>query len=258
MLKEYIGKEIDETIEIKKDLEKKLLLKGKDSSDSNDLVDLISEQEDKLSDLRKMYDLIAKAEQYQNLAIYGKNYAFKDPTFFQKENLDLMETERQSLALNLHNAIVQVILHFSEKARNAATLVDTDPEKAKADMITISLYLRDVISRLNQEVINQSNDSAFQFNSDKDNQMFNKSYKNNDDVANKNSIDSLTRRERDVLISIAKGMSNKEIADHLCISVNTVITHRRNIARKLQIHSPAGLTIYAIVNNLVDISAVKL
>jgi len=46
--------------------------------------------------------------------------------------------------------------------------------------------------------------------------------------------------------------------DRLCISVNTVITHRRNIARKLQIHSPAGLTIYAIVNGLVDISSVKL
>jgi regulator of cell morphogenesis and NO signaling len=40
--------------------------------------------------------------------------------------------------------------------------------------------------------------------------------------------------------------------------VNTVITHRRNIARKLQIQSPAGLTIYAIVNGLVDISSVKL
>lgn len=53
-------------------------------------------------------------------------------------------------------------------------------------------------------------------------------------------------------------MSNKQIADHLCISTNTVITHRRNIARKLQIHSAAGLTIYAIVNNLVDISMVKL
>ena len=46
--------------------------------------------------------------------------------------------------------------------------------------------------------------------------------------------------------------------DRLCISVNTVITHRRNIARKLQIHLPAGLTIYAIVNGLVDISSVKL
>ena len=72
------------------------------------------------------------------------------------------------------------------------------------------------------------------------------------------SPDALSDREKDVIISLVQGMSNKEIADHLCISVNTVITHRRNIARKLQIHSPAGLTIYAIVNNLVDISSVKL
>ena len=70
--------------------------------------------------------------------------------------------------------------------------------------------------------------------------------------------EALSDREKDVIISLVQGMSNKEIADHLCISVNTVITHRRNIARKLQIHSPAGLTIYAIVNNLVDISTVKL
>lgn len=70
--------------------------------------------------------------------------------------------------------------------------------------------------------------------------------------------DALSDREKDVIISLVQGMSNKEIADHLCISINTVITHRRNIARKLQIHSPAGLTIYAIVNGLVDISSVKL
>ena len=70
--------------------------------------------------------------------------------------------------------------------------------------------------------------------------------------------DTLSDREKDVIISLVQGMSNKEIADHLCISINTVITHRRNIARKLQIHSPAGLTIYAIVNGLVDISSVKL
>ena len=72
------------------------------------------------------------------------------------------------------------------------------------------------------------------------------------------SPDSLSDREKDVIVSLVQGMSNKEIADHLCISINTVITHRRNIARKLQIHSPAGLTIYAIVNGLVDISSVKL
>ena len=69
--------------------------------------------------------------------------------------------------------------------------------------------------------------------------------------------DTLSDREKDTIIALVQGMSNKEIADHLGISVNTVITHRRNIARKLQIHSPAGLTIYAIVNGLIDINAVN-
>lgn len=75
---------------------------------------------------------------------------------------------------------------------------------------------------------------------------------------NQEGADALGEREKDVIVALVQGMSNKEIAEHLCISVNTVITHRRNIARKLQIHSPAGLTIYAIVNNLIDISTVKL
>lgn len=80
--------------------------------------------------------------------------------------------------------------------------------------------------------------------------MVNKSGNDNSDM--------LSDREREVIVSLVQGMANKEIADHLCISVNTVITHRRNIARKLRIHSPAGLTVYAIVNGLVDISSVKL
>ena len=72
------------------------------------------------------------------------------------------------------------------------------------------------------------------------------------------NAETLSNREKDVIIALVQGMTNKEIASHLNISINTVITHRRNIARKLQIHSPAGLTIYAIVNGLIDINAVKL
>ena len=72
------------------------------------------------------------------------------------------------------------------------------------------------------------------------------------------NAETLSERERDVIIAVVQGMQNKEIADHLCISINTVITHRRNIARKLQIHSAAGLTIYAIVNGFVDLSSVNL
>lgn len=65
--------------------------------------------------------------------------------------------------------------------------------------------------------------------------------------------DALSAREKEIVVCVARGMANKEIADKLCLSINTVTTHRRNIARKLQIHSSAGITIYAIVNKLVSL-----
>lgn len=68
---------------------------------------------------------------------------------------------------------------------------------------------------------------------------------------------SLSQREKDVVIGIAKGMSNKEIAVQMNVSVNTVMTHRRNISSKLKIHSPAGLTIYAIVSKLIKLEDIK-
>ncbi|MDO4497865.1 MAG: LuxR C-terminal-related transcriptional regulator [Bacteroidales bacterium] len=73
-----------------------------------------------------------------------------------------------------------------------------------------------------------------------------------DIIKNVESGETISDREKDIVVCLVQGMSNKEIANHLFISVNTVITHRRNIARKLNIHSVAGLTIYAIANNLID------
>lgn len=67
------------------------------------------------------------------------------------------------------------------------------------------------------------------------------------------SPSALSAREREIVVGVVKGLTNKEIADELNISPNTVLTHRRNIARKLEIHSSAGLTIYAIVNGLVEL-----
>ncbi len=67
----------------------------------------------------------------------------------------------------------------------------------------------------------------------------------------------LSMREKEIIVCVVKGLTNKEIAEELCISTHTVITHRRNIASKLQIHSTAGLTIYAIVNNLVELSEIQ-
>ncbi len=73
----------------------------------------------------------------------------------------------------------------------------------------------------------------------------NEASKGTDDV-------ELSKRETDVLVAVAKGMMNKEIADEMNISIHTVISHRKNITRKTGIKSVSGLTVYALLNNLID------
>ena len=68
----------------------------------------------------------------------------------------------------------------------------------------------------------------------------------------------LSERERDVLILVAKGLANKEIAERLNISIHTVMSHRKNITHKTGIKSVAGLTVYALLNNILDQNDVML
>ncbi len=77
-------------------------------------------------------------------------------------------------------------------------------------------------------------------------------------TAKEDSQDALSEREREILGLIVKGMTNKQVAEQLFISINTVLTHRKNISRKLNIHSVAGLTIYAISNGWVKLDELKL
>ncbi len=79
---------------------------------------------------------------------------------------------------------------------------------------------------------------------------------NNEETSSQENIE-LSNREIDVLVSVAKGMTNKEISDLLNISVHTVITHRKNIVKKTGIKSVAGLTVYALLNNLVEESEIN-
>ncbi len=65
--------------------------------------------------------------------------------------------------------------------------------------------------------------------------------------------DVLSDREIDILKLLTTGLSNKEIADKLNISINTVITHRKNISQKTGIKSVSGLTIYAVVKKLISL-----
>lgn len=74
----------------------------------------------------------------------------------------------------------------------------------------------------------------------------------NDNNPKKNDDVELSKRETDVLVAVAKGMMNKEIADQMNISIHTVISHRKNITRKTGIKSVSGLTVYALLNNLIN------
>ena len=71
------------------------------------------------------------------------------------------------------------------------------------------------------------------------------------------SREELSAREKEILVCVARGMLNKEIADRYHISIYTVITHRKNITRKTGIKTVAGLTVYALLNNLIDPAAME-
>lgn len=83
--------------------------------------------------------------------------------------------------------------------------------------------------------------------------IMNKSRKCECSTSSSDENEIISEREKDILIELVNGLSNKEIADKLNISVHTVISHRKNITEKTSIKSLAGLTIYAITNNIVSI-----
>ncbi len=86
--------------------------------------------------------------------------------------------------------------------------------------------------------------------------LLNKNKKvNKTDISDENG---LTEREKDVLKGMVNGLSNKEIADLLNISIHTVISHRKNITAKTGIRSQSGLTIYAISKKIISIEEIDL
>lgn len=78
------------------------------------------------------------------------------------------------------------------------------------------------------------------------------------DSANETEISLLTDREKEVLRWIARGLSTKEIADNMCLSFHTINSYRKSIGEKLNIHSVAGMAVYAILHHLIDINEIEI
>lgn len=115
-----------------------------------------------------------------------------------------------------------------------------------------------VSSYVDRNVLKQYND-VIELNDGKQ-KVISKIYASlNDSCSNASQTENieLSNRETDVLVAIAKGLTNKEISEQLFISVHTVITHRKNIIKKTGIKSVSGLTVYALLNNLIDESEVN-
>ena len=109
--------------------------------------------------------------------------------------------------------------------------------------ITNSLFSNQIFYKEEKaKILNKINEITFQLNGNKKNLKDNK---------------EISEREKAVLECVAKGMTNKEIAEKLFISTHTVITHRKNIVRKLGIKTVSGLTVYAILNKIIDMTDLK-
>ncbi len=89
------------------------------------------------------------------------------------------------------------------------------------------------------------------------NNLFNSIFPQKAERDETTTSEELSTRERDVLRLVAMGFPNKEIADKLFISIHTVVTHRKNITEKLGIKSISGLTVFAIINGIIDSDSIN-
>jgi DNA-binding CsgD family transcriptional regulator len=130
-------------------------------------------------------------------------------------------------------------------ARNNETVCRLQKSLKKSDNSLIGLDLADpqgVYSRVFDEVLVKS---------DRQEEIVRK-LGNFIDSEKKITSGRLSVREKEILRLVATGFSNKEIAEKLFISIHTVITHRKNISEKTGVRSISGLTLYAVINNMID------
>ncbi|MDD2954217.1 MAG: LuxR C-terminal-related transcriptional regulator [Parabacteroides sp.] len=140
------------------------------------------------------------------------------------DTYDYYFTDSDTLVLNAD--------FFLPRRNKTAILIDSTEEHgalSSTNRVTIRSSQETIIEQLQQLFTSDNSGNAFT--------------ENNKD---------LSSREIDVLQLIVKGITNKEIADKLSISLNTVLTHRKNITAKLGIKTVSGLTFYAIMNGIIS------
>ena len=157
----------------------------------------------------------------------------------------LESPERLSEKILSSDANLLVINPMLLGYQNKAFVIDLGKEHPNLTIVALVTSCLDHSCRTPYSRVIEINESRQKIINKLNEWMDDSSPKRNDDV-------ELSKRELDVLVAIAKGMMNKEIAEQMNISIHTVISHRKNITRKTGIKSVSGLTVYALLNNLIN------
>lgn len=185
-----------------------------------------------------------------NILIEGLAKVLENGLEFKIAKIFRSPANPQNLVLNNIDILIVNPRFFGEN-QITKYLHDWREENEELNIVALQTsYLSSPISSLFDAIIEL----------DDDNQTILGKLKNlaSKEISNETSESfELSSREKDVLVAIAKGLQNKEIADQLNISVYTVMAHRKNITKKTGIKSIAGLTVYALLNNLLSQSDIK-
>jgi len=169
---------------------------------------------------------------------------------YRIQPIEIMSIDSINQYLNIHKPDV-LIINPSFWGYFDITKIKNETSNAKLKCLALVYSAMDVSLLRNYDDTISVYDSVEQLKEKLD-KIFDSS---TDEMLDEQS--ALSAREKEIITCVVKGMTNKEIAQDLFLSTHTVISHRRNIARKLEIHSTAGLTVYAIMNKLIEIDEAK-
>ncbi len=169
---------------------------------------------------------------------------------YRIQPVEILSIDSMNLYLNIHKPDVLII---NPSFWGYFDIAKIRAESANTKLICIAL----VYSVIDEQLLRGYDERIGMYDTpeelrEKFDKLFSSSPAENADEQN-----TLSQREKEIIACVVRGMTNKEIAQSLFLSAHTVIAHRRNIARKLEIHSTPGLTIYAIMNKLVELDDIK-
>lgn len=185
---------------------------------------------------------------------------------FQHEDDEIFNSEHSADDLGFHSALDKFQTHhhtISDKLREIKELLicHFQAESARVDLLNallleIMIFERDMLAHCQVEDL-LFVPAVLGINLSASNNESTEREADNENMLDSNGDIRLTPRECDIVRAIAKGLSNKEIAEALFLSVHTVTTHRRNISSKLGIHSASGMTLYALLHGLISLDEGK-